>query len=84
METATSKSHLYKPGDEVVLELAGVDAYNVERGAPVHAACLPAWTIGVVLGSRIVDGAAAFVLRIEHDGCACVCTVDARAIDGLA
>jgi hypothetical protein len=84
METATALDHLYKPGDEVVVELHGVDAYNLERGAPVHSACLPAWTIGIVLGQRIVECVPVYVLRIEHDGCACVCTADASAIDGLA
>jgi hypothetical protein len=37
-----------------------------------------------VLDCRRNDGARAYLLRIEHDGCACVCTVHEDAIEGLA
>jgi hypothetical protein len=84
MNATTGVRYAYKRGDEVVVVLGGVRAHSIERGAFVEAACLPSWTIGVVLDCRRNDGARAYLLRIEHDGCACVCTVHEDAIEGLA
>jgi len=84
MNATTGVRYAYQRGDEVVGVLGGVRAHSIERGAIVEGACLPPWTIGVVLDCRRIDGALAYVLRIEHDGCACVCTVYEDAIEGLA
>jgi len=84
MEALLSTGHAYAPGEEVVVRLRGVEAHNIERGAEVAAACLPDWTIGVILGCTVIDATPAYVLRIEHDGCACVCTVPETAIEGVA
>ena len=84
MEALLSTGNAYAAGEEVVVRLEGVAAHNVERGAAVDAACLPEWTIGIVLGCTTADGSPAYVLRIEHDGCACVCTAPEAAIEGTA
>ena len=84
MEALTEVRYAYAAGEEVIVRLDGVAAHNVERGAAVDAACLPEWTIGIVLGCTTADGLPAYVLRIEHDGCACVCTAPEAAIEGVA
>jgi hypothetical protein len=85
METLFTESrYAYAPGEEVVVRLEGAEAHNIERAAAVAPACLPEWTIGVVLGCTATGGTPAYVLRIEHDGCACVCTVPEAAIEGTA
>jgi hypothetical protein len=84
MNATPGVRYAYERGDEVVVVLRGAQAYSVERGAIVEGACLPPWTIGVVLDCRRIEGARGYVLRIEHDGCACVCTVYEDAIEGLA
>jgi hypothetical protein len=84
MEAIVETGHVYAPGEEVVVKLDGVEAYNVERGGAVTAACLPSWTIGLVLERRTVDGGAAYAVRIAHDECACVCVVGEGAIEGTA
>ncbi|MEX2225582.1 MAG: hypothetical protein WEB52_03930 [Dehalococcoidia bacterium] len=84
MHATTKIRHQYSPGDEVVAELAGAETHNIERGARVDPACLPPWTIGVVMECCWVEGGAAYALRVEHDGCACVCVVRECEIEGLA
>ena len=84
MEALLQIGHAYAAGEEVVVRLAGVEAHNMERGAAIAGDCLPDWTVGIVLGCTALDGVPAYVLRIEHDGCACVCTVEELAIEGVA
>jgi len=74
----------YRGGDEVVFVLAGAEAHNIERGAPVDARCMPPWSIGVVIGRRLIRGRPGYAVRMEHDGCACVCVVPESSIEGLA
>jgi hypothetical protein len=75
---------LYLPGEEVLVRLSGAEAYNVERMAAIESACLPSWTIGTVIERRNVEGRRGYVVRMEHDGCACVCVVEEQAIEGTA
>jgi hypothetical protein len=84
MKATTAIRHRYRPGEEVVARLEDAETHNIERGTMVERACLPSWTIGTVLDCRVRDGTARYVLRIEHDGCACICTLDEGAIEGLA
>lgn len=84
MDASVIQTQSYTAGEEVVVRLAGLDAYNVDRGAAVEAACLPSWTIGIVMSRCLVDGDAAYVLRIVHDGCACLCVAPIEAIEGVA
>ena len=84
MEAIAEPRHAYAPGEEVVVDLTDAAGYSIERGVAVAADCLPSWTIGIVIERRTVDGTAGYVVRIEHDGCVCVCTVAERAIEGLA
>lgn len=84
MNATTAVRYRYGRGEEVVAMLSNVPVHNIERGTAVAAACLPSWTIGVVMERRVREDAVTYVLHIEHDGCACVCTVDEGAIEGLA
>jgi len=84
MNATTVVQHTYQRGDEVVLALRGVQAHSIERGTVVEAGCLPSWTIGVVAAQRWLDGGPTYVVRIEHDGYVCACTVAESAIEGLA
>jgi hypothetical protein len=83
MKAATVR-HRFRRGEEVVARLEDAEAHNLERGTVVERACLPSWTIGVVLDCRVRGDRATYTLRIEHDGCACICKLDEDAIDGLA
>jgi hypothetical protein len=84
VEVASTIRHTYRPGEEVVLRLAGVDVHNIERGTRVDGACLPAWTIGVVIACAVLEGEAAYVMRVDHDGCTCVCLALQASIEGVA
>jgi len=78
------KEFAYEAGEEVVLRLAGADAFDVGRGTPVPPACLAAWTIGTVVTPMRRDGAPAYAVRFRHHGAPCVCVADERAIEGIA
>jgi hypothetical protein len=84
VEVITAATHAYRPGEEVIVRLAGVDVHNSERGVGVEATCLPTWTIGVVIDCAALDGGPAYVMRLDHDGCACVCVAPETSIEGVA
>ena len=74
----------YEAGEEVVAGLSGVEALDVERCAPVPAACMPPWTIGRVVAWVRRAGRPAYVLRFRRHGAVCLCVVDEDAIEGVA
>jgi hypothetical protein len=74
----------YEAGEEVVLQLAGADAFDVGRGLPVPDVCLAAWTIGTIVTPMRRGGAPAYAVRFLHHGAPCVCVADERAIEGTA
>jgi hypothetical protein len=74
----------YETGEEVVARTAGVDAFDVERCAPVPAACMPPWTIGRIVARVRHAGRPAYVLRFGHHGSACLCFVGEDAVEGTA
>jgi hypothetical protein len=77
-------AYAYRVGEEVVLRMAGVRAYDVGRGRPVAAGCVPEWTIGDIVARRARVGAAAYAVRVRIHGAACLCMVDESAIEGVA
>lgn len=74
----------YQAGEEVVVRLAGVDAFDVSRGLPVPRACLAAWTIGEIVSRMRRGDGPAYAVRFRHHGAPCVCVADERAIEGIA
>jgi len=74
----------YRPGEEVVADMAGVEVFDVEYGAALAAACLPAWTIGRIVSCVRREERPAYVLAFEHHGSSCVCIADESAIAGVA
>jgi hypothetical protein len=84
MPAATSPVELgYTVGDEVVVRLMGVAVLRLDSGESACPACLPAWTIGTVVG-RTLRGGARYAVRFDHEGTRCLCNVTAAAIDGCA
>lgn len=82
--THEAGAYAYEAGEEVVTSMTDVDALDIERCAPVPAACLPAWTIGRV-AARVRRGERpAYVLQFRHHGSACLCVVGEDAIEGTA
>ena len=77
-------AYTYRVGEEVVLRMAGVRPFDVERGRPVSAGCVPDWTIGDVVARRSREGSAAYAVRVRSHGSACLCLVDESAIAGGA
>ena len=74
----------YQAGEEVVVVLDAAEAFDVERGAPVPAGCLPRWTIGAIAVRLDRGRRPAYLLRFLHHGSPCVCIIDEAAIEGVA
>lgn len=84
METAThTEDYAYSRGEEVLAHLAGTEVYHVQGGGPLGPACIPAWTIGEVMGARCPDGRHAYLLRFPHDEGECLCWVSESSIEGV-
>jgi hypothetical protein len=74
----------YEAGEEVVLRLAGIEAFDLKRGGRLSCACMPAWTIGAIISRRRVEGAPAYVIRFEHHDAPCLAIAEEALIDGTA
>jgi hypothetical protein len=78
------KEFAYEAGEEVVLRLAGAEAFDVARGSAVPDGCLAMWTIGTILARMRRDGTPAYAVQFRHHGAPCVCVADQCAIEGTA
>jgi hypothetical protein len=74
----------YNVGEDVVVRMAGVRAFDVERGRPVTAACVPDWTIGAVVARSDRESVPTYALRFDVHDAPCICLVDESAIEGVA
>ena len=80
----TTSAFAYGIGEDVVVRMAGVQAFDIERGRPVAAACVPEWTIGAVLGRSTRDGVPTYAVRFDVHDAPCICLADESAIEGVA
>lgn len=74
----------YRPGEEVVADIADAEVFAVDEGASLAAAFVPPWTIGRIVSCVRRDERPAYVLSFEHRGSRCVCIADESAIAGVA
>jgi hypothetical protein len=74
----------YRPGEEVVAEIAGVEVFAVDQGAALAPPFAPDWTIGRIVSCVRRAQRPAYVLSFEHAGARCVCVADESAIAGVA
>jgi hypothetical protein len=74
----------YAVGEEVVCTLAHGEAIDLGRGTPLAATCVPAWTIGVIVGHAPREGAASYVVRFRHHDATCLAVVGEEQIEGTA
>lgn len=75
---------VYRIGEEVVVRLAGVEAFDVAAGDRVDAALLPSWTIAAVTARTSFEGLPHYAVRFRHVDARCVAVVPEDAIDGVA
>ncbi len=74
----------YGVGEDVVVRLSGVEVFDVSGGGPLRNAHAPPWTIASVAGRVLRRGIPHYALRFTHNGAACLCVADERAIEGVA
>ena len=74
----------YGVREEVVVDLAGVRALDLERQLDVPATCLPPWTIATVTTQFHLDRDAAYLVEFRRHGAQCIAVVNERAIQGVA
>jgi hypothetical protein len=74
----------YEIGEEVVVRLAGIEAWALDAGAAVAPERLPPWTIGEVCGRVRRDRRTMYAVRFRRGHSTCICAVDAGAIEGTA
>lgn len=74
----------YRPGEEVVADILGVEVFAIDYGAALAATFTPAWTIGRIMSCVRRAKRPAYVLAFEHEGARCICIADESSIAGVA
>lgn len=74
----------YALREDVVIDLTGLRAFDLERQVDVPATCLPAWTIGTVTTQFDLDRRPAYLVEFSRHGHPCIAVVDERSIEGVA
>ena len=74
----------FRPGEEVVADIAGAEVFALDYGAALASPFVPSWTIGRIVSCVRREQRPAYVLAFEHEGAHCVCIADESAIAGLA
>lgn len=74
----------YRPGEEVVANIDGVEVFAVDYGTALASPFVPSWTIGRIVSCVRREQRAAYVLAFEHEGARCVCVADESSIAGVA
>ena len=80
----TQTGFAYEIADEVVVELDGVDAFELASGHHVERLRLPQWTIADVTAREVRDGRCVYAIRFRHADALCIALVDEASIDGTA
>ena len=81
---AANAAFAYELADEVVVELDGVDAFDLVASDVMERWRLPLWTIGDVVGRAIQHGRLVYAIRFRHGDALCIALVDESSIDGTA
>lgn len=85
MSAATKNAvFAYQIGDEVVVRLDGVDAFDLLSGAAVGRSRLPEWTIADVTARVERHGRCVYAIRFRHEEAICIALIDEASIDGVA
>lgn len=74
----------YAIGDEVLIRLDDVPAFDLVAGQKVVADRLPAWTIGDIVARVERVGHHLYATRFRLDDVVCVALLDEGAIEGTA
>ncbi|MDP9237989.1 MAG: hypothetical protein M3P30_11445 [Chloroflexota bacterium] len=74
----------YGVGEEVVFGLTQAEAFDLDRGAPITPASMPAWTIGVIVARKREGGVPSYLVRFEHHRVPCLTLAGQHQIEGTA
>ena len=81
---ATTTEFRYGVREEVVIDLKGVRAFDLERQVDVPEGCLPPWTIATVTTQFRLGTDAAYLVEFRRHGAVCIAVVNERSIEGVA
>lgn len=74
----------YDVGEEVVVNLHGVEAFDVDRGTPVPEECMPSWTIGGIVARVERPRRPYYLVKFEHHDVRCLVIAGEGSIEGTA
>jgi hypothetical protein len=74
----------YAVREEVVVDLTGVRALDLERQVDVPAVCLPPWIIATITTQFTLDNDAAYLIEFRRHDALCIAVVREDQIQGTA